>query len=66
VQIVVYSNDCPRCRVLKKKLLDKELPFMEVSDEEEMMSLGIQTVPVMSVDGRLLEFKEANEWINNK
>ena len=31
---------------------------------DTMLSLGITQVPVLSVDGRLLSFSQANEWIN--
>lgn len=65
MSVVIYSTGCPKCKVLKKKLSDKEIQFDEVSDETQMEALGIESVPVLFVDGRLLNFHEANEWINN-
>ena len=65
MSVVIYSTGCPRCKVLKKKLSDKGIKFDEVSDEAKMEALGIESVPVLSVDGTLLEFHDANEWINN-
>ena len=64
--ITMYSTDCPMCRVLKKKLEAKGIGFCENHSVEEMQSLGITTVPVLSVDGELLSFKAANEWINQQ
>jgi hypothetical protein len=31
-----------------------------------MEKLGIMSVPVLEVDGNLLQFKEATEWINQQ
>ena len=64
MDIVLYSTGCPKCNVLKKKLADKNITYTENNDVDTMVSLGIDQVPVLSVDGKLLQFSEANEWIN--
>ena len=64
MDIIVYSNDCPKCKVLKKKLNDNGIAFREVANIKQMMELGITAVPVLSVDGVLMEFGAANAWIN--
>ena len=52
--------------VLKKKLTEKNIEYTESNDIEVMVSMGIDQVPVLSVDGELLEFAEANKWINER
>ena len=62
--IILYSTGCPKCCVLTKKLIDKNIPFKESMDIDEMEAMGIQSVPVLSVGGKLLDFSEAVQWIN--
>ncbi len=64
--IVLYSTDCPKCKVLKKKLEEKGIAYQENNSVEEMLSLGINQVPVLKVNGELLNFSAANTWINNR
>lgn len=64
----IYTTDtCPRCKVLKKKLEQKNIKFNEVNDIEQLRLLNIDAVPVLDIgDGKLLNFSEANNWINEK
>ena len=64
-KIVLYSTGCPRCTVLEKKLKAKNVEYEEVNDEDIMLEKGFTTVPMLEVDGVVLNYKEANEWINN-
>jgi len=64
-KLVLYSTHCPRCVVLEKKLKTKNIEYEEVNDENLMLEKGFTTVPMLEVDGVVLNYKEANEWINN-
>lgn len=66
MNIILYSNGCPKCNVLKKKLTEKNINYIENNDIDTMTSLGIDQVPILSVDGNLLDFAEANKWINER
>lgn len=66
MNVVLYSTGCPKCSVLKKKLEANKIEYQENNDVDEMIDLGISQVPVLSVDGELLSFVEANEWINGR
>ena len=66
MDIILYSTGCPRCNVLKKKLDDKNISYSENTNIETMTSLGIEQVPVLSVDGDLMDFSQANIWINQR
>lgn len=63
--IILYSTGCPRCDVLKDKLEAKGVVYTENNSVEEMTALGIDEVPILSIDGKLHNFKEAVEWVNN-
>lgn len=62
--VILYSTNCPKCRVLEAKLNLKGIDYEINTDIEKMKSLGIMSVPVLEVDGQLLQFKEATGWIN--
>jgi glutaredoxin len=65
--ITIYTTStCPKCKILKKKLDDKGIAYEEFNDEDEMQRMGILSVPIMSVDGRLMEFPEAIKYVNER
>ena len=64
MSIVLYSTHCPRCNVLEKKLQQKEVDYDEVNDTSIMEQKGYLSVPVLEVDGKSMDFKEAVDWIN--
>ena len=67
MEIKVYGTKiCPKCTILKKKLKEKNIEFEECMDVDEMKVLGINAVPVMSIDGNLMNFLEATRWVNEK
>lgn len=63
--VVLFSNKCPRCLVLEKKLTQKGIEFEEVNDVDLMMSKGYMTAPMLEVDGVSMDFKAATDWVNN-
>lgn len=63
--IILYTLNCPRCIVLERKLDDKGINIVKISDEEEMKKLGILSVPMLKVEDKLLNFNEAIKWINS-
>lgn len=63
---ILYSTGCPKCEVLKKKLAEKGIQYTENNSVDEMLKLGIEAVPVLKVNDRLLDFKEAIDWVNKQ
>lgn len=63
-KIILYSTGCPKCQILKNKLSDKQIPYIENNNIDEMLQLNISQVPVLSVDGTLYNFRQAVELIN--
>lgn len=64
--IILHSTGCPKCEVLKKKLNEKGVDYTENHDVEVMFSLGLTHVPILDVNGELLEFADAVAWINQR
>lgn len=63
MKIVLHTLHCPKCNVLEKKLKNKNVSFIENTNEEKMKELGIEHIPVLEVDGQLLDFKQAVQWL---
>ncbi len=64
--IILFSTGCPKCLILKKKLEQKGIVYQENNSVEEMLELGITQVPILKVGNCLLEFADANNWINQQ
>lgn len=65
--IILYSNECPKCRTLEQLLNKEHVEYKIDSDISHMIEHGIQTVPVLQIgDEKLLSFDEAIQWIRKK
>lgn len=42
------------------------IKYTENNSVDEMLSLGISQVPVLSVNNKLLDFSTANDWVNQQ
>ena len=62
--VTLYSTHCPKCMVLEKKLQQKDIVYTEINDVDVMTEKGFMTVPMLEVDGRVMDFKTASDWIN--
>lgn len=65
-KVILYSNGCPRCNVLKKKLESANVSFEVESDIEVIMSKGFMSVPILEVNGVFLTFENAVQYVNEK
>lgn len=64
MNIVLYTTFCPKCKVLEKKLQQKDIVYEVVTDIDVMTEKGFMSVPVLEVDGTIMDFKTASDWIN--
>ena len=62
--MVLYSNNCPKCKVLKMKLDQKEVQYETTDNFTVLMEKGIMSMPVLEIDGKFLEFTEAVKYVN--
>ncbi len=65
-KIILYSTNCPKCNVLKKKLEAAHIEFEEVNDIDVMISKGIMSAPVLQVKDKLLQYLDAVKYVNER
>lgn len=63
--VKLYTTHCPRCKVIEKKLAQKEIEYTEITDQEEMIKLGFKSAPVLEVNDKVFNFGDANRWLMN-
>lgn len=65
--MILYTQGCVKCDVLKKKLEQKDLSFtIESNNFQKIIDAGIDFMPVLELDnGKLLQFNEAIKYVNN-
>ena len=66
MSVTLYTTHCPKCKVLEKKLNNKNINYNEVTDMNIMISKGFTSTPMLEVDGTIMDFSEANKWVNEQ
>lgn len=66
MNIILYSTQCPKCKVLETKLKQSNIKFEEINDIDLMVEKGFKSAPILEVDGAAYDFKEAVEWIKEQ
>ena len=64
MSITLYSTGCPKCTILKKKLDQKNIGYEINNDVDLMQEKGFMSLPVLDVDGEILDFGGAINWVN--
>ena len=64
--VTFYTIGCPQCKVLQRKLDDAKIEYNTVSDETVMINRRIKSAPMLDVDGQLMTFKQALDWIKGQ
>lgn len=65
-KVILYSTGCPKCNVLKKKLSDIGVEFTIVDDVDYMKGIGLSEAPMLDVDGTMMDFKAAVDWVRSR
>ena len=70
LNVTMYTTHCAKCKLLTIKLerLIKEgfdMKIDEVTDVELMKEKGFTTVPMLEVNGEIMDFSKANKWAND-
>lgn len=66
MEVTLYTTFCPKCRVLEAKLKQKGIEYKEITDVDIMTEKGFMSVPMLEVDNFVMNFTEANTWINER
>ena len=62
--IILYTQSCPKCKILEQKLKSKNIEYIEFTDVDKMIEMGFSVMPMLEVDGVIMDFGTANKWIN--
>lgn len=64
--VTLFTTHCPQCNVLEKVLKQNNIEFNTVDNQEEILKVAeekqIYTSPILKVDDKYMEFKEALAW----
>jgi len=63
ILILLYSNNCPKCKILKQKLNQKQIIYEECNDMNIMIEKKFLSIPMLQVDGEIMDFNEAIKWV---
>lgn len=63
--IKLYTTHCPKCRILETKLRQQNIEFEISTDIDEIIQKGFQAAPVLEIDGELIDYGKAIQWVNN-
>lgn len=64
MDVVLYSTGCPKCKILETKLGQKNIKYSIFDDVDAMIDMGFQSVPLLEVDKKVMNFGEAVKWLN--
>ena len=66
--VIVYSTNCPKCKILETKLNQKNIKYLVKNSEDDLNKLfeeGFREMPVLEVDNTKYTFGEAVKMVNN-
>lgn len=59
-KIILYTSDtCHRCKIVKELFDIHSVEYEEVSDRNLVLSMDVESVPVIEVDGKIID-----NWIS--
>ena len=62
--MILYTTNCPKCRVLEQQLSFTNLKFEKETDVKTMIDLGFVEAPMLEIKkGLFLTFREAINYI---
>lgn len=67
MDVIVFSNGCPKCEVLKKKLFAKGIAFKTSEEFDALKAFKIDTLPVLVVDSVMYtNYGEMINWVDSQ
>lgn len=64
--VILYSNGCPKCKILESKLRTAGIEYEVISDVSTMIRKGMMSAPNLEVEGKIMGFMDANNWIGER
>lgn len=68
--VILYTINCPKCKVLEKKMQIKGVSFSVVDNKAEVIKkgeeVGIKSAPFLQVDDEFYNFSDALKWVGEQ
>ena len=64
--ITLFSTNCPKCVVLEQRLRDVGVEFTVCNNMTVMRDRGFVSAPMLEVDGQMMDFVAAIQWLQSK
>ena len=69
MKFILYSTDCPKCKVLERKLGQKKIDFEVNNDLDTILEIAAKhnfsSAPLFQADDEVMDFETANKFINS-
>ena len=49
---------------MQEKKINFQIHVMDINDIDEMLSRGISSAPILNLDNKMLNYKEALKWVS--
>ena len=66
MEVVLYTIGCPKCIILEKKLDSAGIEYKKVTDIDEMTARQFTELPLLEVDGEIMNFVASVNWLNER
>lgn len=66
MEVVLYTIGCPKCIILEKKLDSAGIEYKKVTDIDEMTAKQFTELPLLEVDGEIMNYVAAVNWLNER
>ena len=66
MRVTLYSNYCPCCEVLESALKAASVSYEIVTDIDQMLAMGMTHLPMLSVDGNMMNYPPALAWLRER
>ena len=63
--ITLFSNGCRNCDFVEGLLNAKQIDFKKENDIEIMLQMGFTKMPMLDVDGEMMDFGQAVKYLMN-
>ena len=63
MEYILYTIDCPNCKILENKLREKNINFTICKDIDLMEAKGYIYLPILTVDGEEYNFNNAIKYL---
>lgn len=63
MEVILYTTDCPKCKILEKMLDNKNIKFSKNNNVNDIQELGVYSAPQLLVDKELMDYSSATKWV---